>query len=36
MRIPLLRRMIEHIRQKPGVWFATGHQVATQWAAQND
>ena len=35
MRIPLLRRMIEHIRQKPGVWFATGHQVATHWAAHH-
>lgn len=36
MRLPLLRRIIEHIRSKPGVWFATGRTVAAEWATRNE
>ena len=34
-RTVLLRRIIDHIQSTPGVWFATGHEVATAWAAAN-
>lgn len=32
-RLALLRRFIAHVRSKPGVWFATGSEVAEAWAA---
>lgn len=33
-RVALLRRMIGFIRSFPDVWFGTGSQVASAWAAQ--
>lgn len=34
-RLALLRRFIHWTRQFPGVWYATGTQVAEAWAAQS-
>ena len=33
-RIRLLRDMIAWMQSHPGVWFATGRQIADAWAAQ--
>ncbi len=33
-RLMLLRRIIEHILDRGDAWIATGHDVATAWAAQ--
>ncbi|MGL4285696.1 MAG: polysaccharide deacetylase family protein, partial [Phreatobacter sp.] len=33
-RIALLRELIAYIRTFPGVWFATGTEVAEAWVAE--
>src|SRR5262249_48208357 len=38
-RVQLLEELIEHMRSKPGVWFATGAEVSEWWRTlgrQND
>lgn len=35
-RIALLREMIAWIQTFPGVWFATGTEVAEAWAKAHD